>query len=89
MHFHPDYRLRELDDDHLVIGPDTGKGEKFRHVVRLNASAAFLWRSLEGKEFDIDTLAQSLKGEYDLDAVVAAADAAAILAAWKKSGLVD
>ena len=87
MHFLPDYHLRELDDDHLVIGKSADGRKNFRHVVRLNASAAFLWRSVEGKEFDAGTLARLLELKYGLDAETAAADAASILSAWEKAGL--
>ena len=83
-----DYHLRELDDDHLVIGKSTDGRKNFRHVVRLNASAAFLWRSVAGKDFDASTLARLLQEKYGLDAETAAADAASILSAWEKAGLV-
>ena len=88
MHIRPDYHLRELDDDHLVIGNSADGRKNVRHVVRLNASAAFLWRSVEGKEFDAGMLAQLLKMRYGLDDGTASADAASILSAWEKAGLV-
>jgi len=88
MHILADYHLRELDDDHLVIGKGADGRKNIRHVVRLNASAAYLWRSVEGKEFDAGTLARLLQEKYGIDAAAAAADASAILSAWEKSGLV-
>jgi hypothetical protein len=89
MRIHPGYHLRELGDDHLVIGKDAAAKKNERRVVRFNASAAFLWRSVEEKEFDAPTLARLLQEEYGLDAVRADADAAAILSAWEDAGLVD
>jgi hypothetical protein len=85
----PDYRLRELGDDHLVIGESADGRRNARRVVRLNESAAFLWRSVAGREFDADTLSQLLQDEYALDAMTAAADAASILSAWENAGLVE
>jgi len=89
MRIHPGYHLRELGDDHLVIGKDAAAKQNERRVVRLNTSAAFLWRAVEGKEFDVPMLARQLQEEYGLDAARAAADAAAIVSAWTDAGLVD
>ncbi|MBR3292133.1 MAG: PqqD family peptide modification chaperone [Bacteroidales bacterium] len=84
-----DYRLRELGDDHLVIGESADGRRDARRVVRLNESAAFLWRSVAGKDFDADTLSWLLQKEYGVDSLAADADAASILAAWMKAGLVE
>jgi hypothetical protein len=84
-----EYRLRELGDDHLVIGESADGRRNARRVVRLNESAAFLWRSVAGKDFNADTLSWLLQREYSLDPQTAAADAASILAAWEKAGLVE
>ena len=87
MRIHDGYYLRELGDDHLVIGAGASSGS--RRVVRLNESAAFLWRSVVGREFSVAGLAALLQQEYGLDAEAAAGDAASIAAAWQKAGLVD
>lgn len=89
MRISSDYRLRELGDDHLVIGKSADGRQEARRVVRLNGSAAFLWRSVAGKDFDADTLSWLLQREYGLDPLTAGADAASILAAWVKAGLVE
>ena len=89
MRIHDGYHLRELGDDHLVIGPGSEPGGGSRRVVRLNESAAFLWRSVVGREFSVAGLAALLQQEYGLDAEAAAGDAASIAAAWQKAGLVD
>lgn len=89
MRIHPGYHLRELGDDHLVIGKDAVAKKNERRVVRLNASAAFLWRAVEDKEFDAATLSALLQEEYGLEAARAAADASAIVDVWVKAGLVD
>ena len=85
----PQYRLRELGDDHLVIGESSDGRQNARRVVRLNESAAFLWRSVAEREFDAVTLSTLLQDEYGLDALMASDDAASILAAWEKAGLVE
>lgn len=89
MRIRPEYHLQELGDDHLVIGKDAVAGVNARRVVRLNASAAFLWRSVEGKEFDEKMLARLLQEGYGLDPLEADADAASIASAWVNAALVD
>jgi hypothetical protein len=89
MRIHSGYLLRELGDDHLVIGMETGVSCRAKRVVKLNESAAFLWRSVAGKDFDAADLAVLLQEEYGLDSTTAAADAGSIAKAWMQSGLVD
>lgn len=89
MRIRPGYRLRELGDDHLIIGESTDGRKNARRVVRLNESAAFLWRSVAGRTFDAGTLAQLLQNRYGLDAGTASADAASILSAWEEAGLAE
>lgn len=85
MHLNGKYNLRELGDDLVLIGEAAGAD---RHLVRINESAAFLWRSASGKEFSTEDLASLLQGEYGIEASAALSDAASIVAAWKSSGLV-
>ena len=89
MHICPGFSLRELGDDHLVIGEGSDRNIHARRVVRLNGSAAFLWRSVEGKDFGVGDLALLLREEYGIDTATSLSDAAAILDAWEKAGLVE
>jgi hypothetical protein len=86
MHTHPDYILREAGPDHLLMGAPDARGK--RRIVRLNESAAFLWRSVAGKTFDAAALAALLQAEYGLDPAVAEADAQGIIRSWLQEKLV-
>ena len=92
MRIKEEYRLQELGDDHLLIGPAAGPG---RRIVRLNESAAFLWRSVaarpaaEGRDFSVAVLADLLQARYGLDPATATRDARSIAAAWQESGVVE
>lgn len=87
MRIKEDYRLQELGDDHLLIGPAP---DGRRRVIRLNAAAAFLWRSAAGtgRDFTVADLAALLQAEYDLDPAVADRDARRLADAWIEAGLV-
>ena len=80
--------LREIGGDHLIVGPGVDGDSGLRRVVRVNASAAFLWGSVAGRDFDVATLAGLLEKEYDLDMAVARTDAEKIATAWLHAGIV-
>jgi len=88
MRIHDGFHLRELGDDHLVIGPGEGCACGHRRVVRLNESAAFLWRSVAGRDFSVADLSALLQQEYGIDEAQARSDAESIASAWEKAGIV-
>lgn len=80
--------LRPLGDEFIV----TGEGPEqvnFNKMVSLNASAAFLWNGVKGRDFSVDDLKDLLLGEYEVDEATASKDAAAIAEKWIKIGLVS
>lgn len=81
------FRLREVMGQATVIGEGVDQ-VNFNKLITLNSTAAFLWRSVEGKEFDADVLAGLLVEEYGIDEELAQKDAEAILAKWTEIGLV-
>ena len=77
--------LRTVADTHIVVA--VGKQSKnFNKMIKLNDSAAFLWRLLE-KERTAQELAGELVAEYGIDMQQALADAEAFAAALKEAGL--
>ena len=47
------FRLRDVMGQATVIGEGVGQ-VNFNKLVTLNDSAAYLWKSVEGKEFDAE-----------------------------------
>jgi len=82
------YRLRDVMGQATVIGEGTDQ-VNFNKLITLNESAAYLWRSVEGKDFDVAVLAELLCGKYGIDADLASKDAEAILAQWVEIGLAE
>ena len=77
--------LRTVADTHIVVA--VGKQSKnFNKMIKLNDSAAFLWRLLEN-ERTAQELAGELVAEYGIDMQQALADAEAFAAALKEAGL--
>lgn len=81
------FRLRYVMGQATVIGEGVGQ-VNFNRLITLNATAAFLWRSVEGRDFDEEMLAELLVEEYGIDAELARKDADAIASQWREVGLI-
>lgn len=61
----------------------------FSKVISLNETAAYLWRKVEGSDFDAPLLAKLLTEEYEVDEATALADVATLMRDWKEAGLAE
>lgn len=82
------FRLRNVMGQATVIGEGASQ-INFSKLITLNESAAYLWTSVEGREFDSDTLASVLMERYGIERELAERDAAAIADKWKETGLTE
>ena len=82
------FRLREVIGQAVVVGEGVNQVD-FNKLITLNESAAYLWKSVEGKEFDAAMLAQLLIEKYGIDQELATKDAEAIAAKWLEIGIVE
>lgn len=81
------FRLRELGGEYILIG-ESAELVNFNNLVTLNEAAAYLWRAVEGKEFDAETLTNLLLEEYEVSEAIAREDAQATLEDWKEIGII-
>ena len=81
------FRLRDVMGQATVIGEGVDQ-VNFNKLITLNNTAAYLWREVEGKDFDASVLAQLLVKEYGIDDELAQKDSTAILDQWIEVGLV-
>lgn len=82
------FRLRNVMGQATVIGEGASQ-INFSKLITLNESAEFLWTAVEGKEFDVDTLASLLMERYGIDRDMAERDSAAIAEKWQETGLIQ
>ena len=73
--------LREMCGENIVAAEGI-EHINFNKLISLNATAAFLWKALEGKEFTIEEMAQLLVEEYGIDMELAMTDSANLCKAW-------
>ena len=84
------YRIKygfELSPDNQIIN----KRNRFYNqtkTVDLNSSAAYLWKEIKNKPFDIELLARLLTKEYDVDIDTARKDCKNLLENWYRVGLI-
>lgn len=82
------FRLRKLGKEHIVVGEGLGQ-VNFNKMISLNESAAYLWESVEGKDFSVEDLVSLLLDRYDVEEAVALKDARALASAWVDAGVVS
>ncbi len=80
--------LRPLGREYIVTGDGLSPVD-FSKVVSMNATSAYLWDKLKGKDFAAQDMADLLTERYDVDAQTALADAEKLLEAWRKAGLLE
>lgn len=80
--------LRNVMGQATIVGEGVGQID-FNKLITLNNSAAYLWQSVEGKEFDVQTLANLLVDKYGIDQDTALTDAKAIANKWIEIGVVN
>ena len=81
------FNLRSLGKEYIITA-ENFKQINFNKMISLNESAAYLWRSVDGKEFTAETLADLLVERYEIDRETALRDSEAIAAKWKEAGIV-
>lgn len=69
------YKLKQIGEEFVVMN-NQATSVDFTQIITLNESAAWLWQQLEEIEsFDKTTIVQLLLDEYEVDEIVAQADA--------------
>lgn len=83
----PGFTLRPLGKE-FIITAESIKQINFNKMISLNESAAYLWKSVDGKEFTASDLADLLVERYEIDRETALRDSEAIAAKWIEAGIV-
>ena len=82
------FRIREVCGEKIIVA-EGKENIDFSNIISMNDSAAYLWNSVEGKEFTIDTIVKLLLDIYDVDEETAKADSLAIIRQWKDAGIIE
>lgn len=88
MRIKKNFTLKEVCGEYIIIS----EGEEnidFTKIISMNESSAYLWNSVMGTDFTVETLAQNLTNEYDVDKETAVRDATTLAKQWLKAGIVE
>ena len=80
--------LREMCGENIVAGEGL-EHINFNKLISLNATAAFLWKALVGKEFTAEEMAQLLVDEYGIDMELALTDSRNLMQSWTEAGIAE
>lgn len=82
------FKVREMAGEHVVIMQGASMSDLTR-IISLNESALYLWRAIEGKDFDINMVADLLTEYYGIEDQVAQRDAAHWIDKLEECGLIE
>lgn len=83
-----DFVLRDVCGEKVVMGEGL-KNINFNKIINLNATAAYLWNELQGKEFDVQMMADILCRQYEVSMDKALEDSKALAAKLMEVGVVE
>ena len=80
--------LRSLGKEFILVAEGLEAADANK-LISMNESAAFLWKAVEGKDFDANTLIDLLVEEYGITREVAEKDAISLLETWKRADIIN
>lgn len=83
-----DFNLREVCGEYIIVA-EGKENIDFCNIISMNESSAYLWKQVQNKEFDADTLTELLTAEYYVDKETAMHDVKALIKQWVDAGIVE
>ena len=81
--------LREVCGERVIMGEGLG-AINFGKLLALNETAAWLWQQAQAMgDFTVESLAEKLCEEYEVEADEAKADVAEIIAEWQNVSVIE
>ena len=80
--------LREMCGENIVTAEGI-ENINFNKLISLNATAAYLWEALAGKDFTAENMAGLLVERYGIDMELALKDSENLCNAWKDAGVIE
>lgn len=88
MKINPQYKIRQIAGEHIVVKQGTTSVDMTR-IISLNSSALLLYQELADKEFSIEDAAQVLIDTYGIDSEKAMTDVSAWANALKECSIIE
>lgn len=82
------FTLRPLGKEYILVAEGL-EAVDFSRMISMNETAAFLWKEVEDKVFEAETLVDLLTSEYDIDREAAQKDVEALIQTWKEADIIE
>ncbi len=82
------FALRTIAGEKILVA-EGKENIDYGNIISMNESAAYLWESIQGKDFDAEDLAKLLTDVYDVDEAVALKDSLSIIQSWKETDIIE
>lgn len=88
------FKLQEVCGEQIIVAEGV-ENMDFTNIISMNESSAFLWNSIQDKEFTVEDLAKLLTDNYQLDESTplpygqALDDAQSLCNKWKEAGILE
>ena len=84
----PVFKLRSVCGENIIVA----EGEEnidFSNIISMNESSAYLWNSIQGKDFEVKDLVDLLIEMYEVDEETATRDARLLVDQWKQAEIIE
>ena len=78
------FKLRSICGEQVIVA-EGKENIDFSKIISMNETSAYLWETVEGKEFTADTLAKLLTEQYN----VAFNDCLELIVKWEEAGIIE
>jgi hypothetical protein len=82
------FKLRTICGENIIVAEGV-ENIDFSRIISMNESAAFLWKNIQGAEFDAEKLKKLLLDEYEVDESTASNDVKTLIAKWLEAGIIE
>ena len=82
------FKLRTVCGENIIVAEGI-ENVDFSRIISMNETSAYLWKNIQGIDFDENTLAGLLLEEYEVDEATARSDAKALVEKWLEAGIIE
>ena len=82
------FKLRTVCGENIIVAEGI-ENVDFSRIISMNETSAYLWKKIQGIDFDENTLVGLLLEEYEVDEATARSDAKALVEKWLEAGIIE
>ena len=82
------FKLRTVCGENIIVAEGI-ENVDFSRIISMNETSAYLWKNIQGIDFDENTLAGLLLEEYEVDEATARGDAKTLVEKWLEAGIIE